>query len=304
MPIPFADGLRTRVVFTGGSKSAIIDQVRQTLVDVGWSGAAGDEYHNSAITPQGLQCRVRVHDDGGNCAVVQFRNVPETQIGRQHFLLPKAAPVEYCIIANQYQFFVLVINQPTQARTFVAGGVPFMDPPLYTPTRFITEAIWSQGNGLSDTDTTVGVLSFRNSTTGHASWTETNGIYTANYFTASANSRASNQCLVIRQALSTATVGNPALTGYLHHGGQSNKIPARIMWGRIDSDGDPPGSFRRIMGTLWDIVLINTPPVALIIADSLHEFDDYKWHCITSGVDSIFSIGGICCVFVAYEAVI
>ena len=307
MPVPFADGLRTRVVFTGGSKTAIITQIRQTLVDVGWSGLAGDEYHDSGITPQGLQCRVRVHDNGGNCAVVQFRNVngvvgSETQIGIQHFLLPQASPVEFCIIADRYQFFVLVINQPYVARTFLAGGVLFMDPPLYTPVRFITEAVWSQGNGLSDTDVSANVVCFRNSTTGHRSWTETNGIYTA---TVSNNGtgvafRVSQQQLLVRVALDGS---DPPVrdTGYIHHGGQSNKTQARMLWGRIDSDGNPPGSDRRIMGTMWDVVLINSPLASPIIGDSLEEFDSYKWHCITDPTDYKTSMGKVC-VFIAYEA--
>lgn len=299
MSIPFADGLRTRVVFTGDSKAAIIAQISQTLVDVGWSGAAGDEYHNSAITLQALQCRVRVHDGATNCAVVQFRNVSESQIGSQHFLLPQASPVEFCIIANQYQFFVFVINQPYVARTYLAGGVPFMDPPLYDPVRFLTEAIWSQGNGLSDTDTSANVISFRNSVYSTKYWTETNGIYSNSFSTGDTSFRRfSTPTLLARRALGKA---DPAVSdgGYIHYAGQSNKTQARIMWGRIDSDGEPPGSMRRIMGTLWDTVLIGSPPAAAIVGDSLEEFDNYKWHCITD--PTTYQGLGKTCVFIAYE---
>ena len=310
MSAPFADGLRTRVVFTGDTKAAIIDQVRQTLVDVGWSGLAADEYHDSGITPQGLQCRVRIHDNGGACAVIQFRNNngaegSETQIGAQHFLLPKAAPTEYCIIANKYQFFVFVINQPMQPRTYVGGGVLHMDPPLYTPTRFLTESIWSNGNGRNDGDVTTGISSFRNDPSAAAySWNETNGIYSVTYSFGGGNPRSGAQTLLVRQAHSTKTAGTANRTGYIHHMGQSNKIRARMMWGRIDSDGEPPGSFRRIMGTLWDVVIINSNPAAPILCDALDEFDGYKWHNITDPTAFATPPPGSPCIFIAYEAVV
>src|SRR3990172_11560382 len=134
MAFQYAGGTNVNTTFAADTRTLIADNIRTHLLTAGWtsiSGASGDWILQSALTPQNLQCRVRLYDSGGgNCGRVQFRNVGATLLGIDLFLLASAGYV-YRIIANKYQFFVLRAGS-TAAREFVCGGVPYLEPFLDT----------------------------------------------------------------------------------------------------------------------------------------------------------------------------
>lgn len=153
MAIQHPGGTIVNTTFTGSSRAAIADGIKDALVAAGWSVASssGSDYKlDSATSPQSLQMRVRVWDPGsGNCAQIRIFNVTETMAPAQSaFLLPGGSKT-FRVIANKYQCFVIVPGSVT-ARDFAAFGLPYLPPHLDT---VITEAGWLINNAATDTDT-------------------------------------------------------------------------------------------------------------------------------------------------------
>lgn len=100
----------------------------------------------SALTPQSLQCSVKLLDNGTR-VTIQFCNVALSQLGTIHISTP-AANKRYQMIADPYQFFLFVPNVSTASSGAVMGGVPWIPAFLQAGT---TTAIWSIGDNGSST---------------------------------------------------------------------------------------------------------------------------------------------------------
>jgi hypothetical protein len=268
MAIVYPGGTIVNATFTGDSRTNIVEAIRTQLLNAGWtdvSGAAGDRYMQSALTPQNLQCQVRLYDPGsGNCAKVRFQNVAGTKIGTDHFLLPAVAKT-FRIIACRYQFFVLVPTTIANGREFVAGGVPFLESFL---NGVITECIWGQGSGTSDSDAAAG-QTFRNHNQQGTS-TGTN-LVNGNLWTMNGNPGASagTQRFVIERGGDDSNTGTD---GRMWHNGEVLKYGARLAWG-LTAIADPA----YVRGQLWGAVMIDqdyTPDVTAT-------FDGHDWFSIT-----------------------
>jgi hypothetical protein len=121
MAIQYAGGTNINTTFAAGTRTQLVDNLKAELVNAGWSvasGSSGDWKLDSATTPAGHNCRVRLLDPGsGNCAQVRIMNQGETLTpGQSVWLLPGSGKT-YRVLANKYQFhtFVPASANPTSA---------------------------------------------------------------------------------------------------------------------------------------------------------------------------------------------
>lgn len=256
--------------FDATSKSVMVNALKNALVTVGWSVAASgiDDFTlQSQTTVVGsLKTKVRIYDPGAfNCMRIQFRNQPETLLGREYFILPnRIYPPIMRIIANEYQFFTMYPGSSSVNRSFACGGVPFLEDFL---DGVITDCIWSNGDSdNSDTSTTLNV-SFRTRPTIRSASQYGNG----NWATVNGN-------VIMGVGLGTQHLllpypgAEPVYTGqipFLWHRGEAFKIPARIAFGNTSDS-----VVARIQGQLWDaaIISVDQPP------DITAQFDGYTWY--------------------------
>jgi hypothetical protein len=76
MAIQYAGGTNVNTTYAAGTRTQLVDNLKAELVNAGWSvasGSSGDWKLDSATTPAGHNCRVRLWDPGsGNCAQVRI----------------------------------------------------------------------------------------------------------------------------------------------------------------------------------------------------------------------------------------
>ena len=167
MATKFSGGTYVNTTFVGGTKTNICNNMETQLVNAGWTVISGTGTTNvllqSAADPTtGNQGRVRFKDNGGSCVQVTIENVSGTKVLTSSttsgaHLLP-ATSKTFRVLASKYRFEVFTPGV-SAAREFVCAGI------LWIPTPYqgvITEAIYLQGNGLSDSDTAIR-FSFRTS---------------------------------------------------------------------------------------------------------------------------------------------
>ncbi len=153
--IQYAGGtnVNTQCTASAGTKQELSDCVEDALNTAGWTTISG--HHTSTvlveslITPTAsLQMRLQL-TQGTNCVTLKARNVGNTRAqSTGMFLLPAVGKV-FRVIANKYQGFISTDGTPV-ARSTAAFGVP------YVPTfAGVTEAIWANGNGSADGDTSL-----------------------------------------------------------------------------------------------------------------------------------------------------
>jgi hypothetical protein len=256
--IQYPGGVIVNATFVGATRQDIVDGIHTNLLAAGWtdvSGPASDRLMQSALTPQGLQCRMRIHDPGAvNCALVRALSVDGLRdSGDLGFLLPAAAKT-FRIIANKYQFFVTVPGSENP-RDFVCGGTLFLEDFLIG---VITEAIWIQSNAANDTDTT-GRNSFRSdldTVSGGAGWQTCNTNAWSSASSGGGQQRLLNAAVVQKW-----------------HDGSGFKIPARIFWGLTDRNDEA-----KIRGQLFGAV-VSTNQNAM---DLTTTFDGHDWFNVTS----------------------
>lgn len=276
--IPYAAGTIVNTTFDASSVSNIINNLEGHLVTAGWTVAASatDDFTlESGATPAGLLCRVRLYA-GSSSAKVSFRDQSETRIGLDHYL--GSGFGDFRVIACQYQFFVLLPGDSTTARSFVAGGV------LYTEQAFIWEAIWSQGNGISDTDVGTARTTFR--TIAHCrpggspahTWQSFNGYSRNGGTSVAANSGRGDQKLLVPMAQGAAGPGYFTTVVWYDEGGLGADpagIPARLAW----CTGDAVG-YASVKGTLWGSAVTTGSP-ASIDETTVGGLDGKDWYAIT-----------------------
>ena len=191
-------------------------------------------------------------------------------------LLP-AASKTFRIIANRYQFFVLVAAS-ANARDIICGGVPYVE-------SFQTSYVaWCHGNALTDTDTTMRP-SFRTmcslrefAVTASNSWQVSASLHLV-----SPTGGPRSQGLIVPTGQTDTAGANSDNTGRLWHNDEAFKIPARICYGVGAADN----AVER--GQLWDAVVVTqeyTNDLNPIV------FDNRNWYNVTMhGVESSVSIG-------------
>jgi hypothetical protein len=277
--IPYATGTIVSTTFVSATVSNIVNNLKDQLVIAGWTvvaSAADDFTLESAITPQGLRCRVRLYA-GTSSAKVSFRDQSEVRIGLDHFLV--AGVGSFQVIACKYQFFVLLPGDSTTARTFVAGGVPYVEQ------SFIWECIWSQGNGISDGDTgtvrsTFRTIPFTRSNGGGSAhtWVAFNGFARNGDTTALAGSSRGDQQLLVPMAQGFAAPGYVTTIVWYDEAGvgaDPASVPARISWCAAN-----PSAYGSVKGTLWG-TLVTTGKPTIIDETAISVLDTKDWQAIT-----------------------
>lgn len=163
MAVRYSNAAAT-ATFTGDSRAAIANGLKDALVACGWSvvsGSSGDWKLNSGTTPAGHQIRVRVWDPGsGNCAQVRIMNVSETIAPAQSAFLLPASGRAFRVLGCPYQFFCFVPGS-VEARSFCVAGIPYR--PSFLPA--VANIAWLLSSG-SDTTTSLPVPTIRTSNTG------------------------------------------------------------------------------------------------------------------------------------------
>lgn len=170
--IPYSGGTIVNTTFTTtvGTRQEIVTALETHLTTAGWTvisgSGTGTVVMKSATTaaPKSNSIRVRLLEVGsGNCAQVKIENDAGTLTSQAHYLLPSALKV-FRIIACKYNFFVFNAATTT-ARSFLAAGTLHI--PSHLEGLTTADLGWIQGNGESDSDTSIQV-SFR--TVPYARW--------------------------------------------------------------------------------------------------------------------------------------
>lgn len=267
------------------TRTELVDAIKAKLTNQadGWtvaSGASGDWVLQSQTTAQGLAMRVRIWDPGsGNCCRVAVRNVGGTitHDATPAYLLPVNNET-WRVIVTGYQAFIFVPGA-SPPRKFVAFGVPYLESFL---DGVITECIWLQGNGGSDTDT-VGRPGYRTilgsmppgGSVAALQEHILNGSSWAGYgFTADGS--GAQQLM--------AMWSSSAASGYATarwHGGDYLVTEPLITWGATGET-----DVARIRGQLWDAAIFSE---AFTIDETDITWDDdgaspptsYLWHSVT-----------------------
>lgn len=266
----YLSGGQTVSDFTAADQQALSDALKAAFLGASWTLEYEDsserELRSVASDISTNRCRVRLIETGGNCLNITLRTDDAAKVSQAHYLLPGRA---FKAIINPYQFFVLAPNQ-FLARTFVAGGA------VHIPTHHqgtINNALWINGNGSSDTDTTDNLCSFRESLSvesGGRSWSCVN-----NDFHASQAWDNAGQRLICQTGATGIGVfsGGGNSSGYTWADGTPFKSAPMMSW--------PPasGDLHKTMGFLWDALTVT----ASLNDDTLHPFDGLDWWNVTLG---------------------
>jgi len=250
-----------------GTRQEVVNGLAAALLAAGWTQVAGsvgstDQTFRSATTPQGYAIRIRVFEPGsGNCAQIFLHNATGsvTQTTNPVYLLPTASGT-YRVIANAYQFFILSPGATT-ARTFAAGGVPYV-PSFLTGT--ISSVGWLTGNAQLDTD--VGTRSsFR-------TVLASNGADHAVLYNGTIWS--SNASGIGEIGLAIPAHGNPNVgaTAYNYADGSALIVDPLLSIGTTAAT-----VLGVIVGQLWDAAVISDS----FAADVTSTFDSHNWFNIT-----------------------
>lgn len=110
-----------------------------------WGGGSGTMLE-SAKTPQGLQCRLRIWQEsvGNKQVYFQFLSVGENAWNQYPMYLWPRVNSLIRIIASPYQFFTFKYNNLTETGNCVMGGVPWI--PSFLAPLVITGAVNTPGN--------------------------------------------------------------------------------------------------------------------------------------------------------------
>lgn len=267
-----------------GTRLEIVTGLSSALVAGGWTIISGTGTGNvlleSATTPspQSLVCRVQLFDPGsGNCAQIKFRNQAATAEQANFHPLYAQASKTWRVIANPYQFFIFSTASVSAGREFVAGGVPYLPSFLQG---VITEAIWSMGNGRSDTDSYCSTT-FRNNlitSTPNSQpnlWMDVNLNVWENFNNFVTNSYTGWPQLIAQQGAQwTQTIGTNLYAPYKWHDDSVMVYEPLIAWGAANY-----GDESKIRGQLWDAAIIGDA----FGCDQETSFDTHNWWVITNG---------------------
>lgn len=270
MPFPLS-GSNVSALIVADTITNLVDRIKAQLLTVSWtvvSGSSGDWTLLSGLTPQNLQCRVRLYDPGsGVTARIQFKNADGTKSSTDLFLEPNLRyPPDMRVIANPYQFFAFYPgNQGIVTKGFICGGVPA----LYDfDVGFITQAVWCHGDATSTGDTTFR-RSFR--------WLpDVDGNAAAWQLCNSSDWQSGSGGKGHQKLVAFVPGANPANASTYHnpilyYSGEAYKTPVGICWG---STG--PADFPYEIGQLWDAAIV----LDAFPADVETTFDGHDWYNI------------------------
>lgn len=156
--IQFSGTSFTTTINTTGVKQDLINSIETALLNggAGWTTISGsttaDLLMESGTTPQGLQIRCRIKDNGGNGIQLYLENVAGTLVDTetQDFgaTLMATGGRTYQVIGSTYQF---VIYQPGVDRAFVWVGMPYL--PAFMSA--FTQCGWLFSGNIRDNDNQV-----------------------------------------------------------------------------------------------------------------------------------------------------
>lgn len=156
--IQFSGTSFSTTIATTGTKQDLINSIETALLNgvAGWTTISGSGTTNllmeSGTTPQGLQIRCRIKDNGGTAIQLYLENVAgtlvDTETANFGASLLATAGRTYQVIGSTYQF---VIYQPGVARAFVWVGMPYL--PAFMGA--VTQCGWLFSGNQSDTDAAV-----------------------------------------------------------------------------------------------------------------------------------------------------
>jgi hypothetical protein len=257
MAIQYVDLNRQNTTFIPTNKQNLIDNIETVLLAAGWTTISGHAtttlVMQSATTPQGLNMQMKFKDNGGTCVTLSLQNVSGSKVGTNSTttgvqLNPGASSKTYRMVANKYQAFIWTASV-TPGREFAGFGVPYI--PVFL-VGVIIECMWLQGNGISDTSTTI-ATSLRTSL---QSYTPTAGLFgtqqmlvNGNLWQLDANTNPGSQnggfCVI---PVGMFVVDN--LRAYRWHDNSASLIDALVAWGLTSATDEG-----KIRGQLWDSML-------------------------------------------------
>jgi hypothetical protein len=278
MAIRYVDTNRQHATFTPSSKQNFIDTIETYLLAAGWTTISGHGTTNllmqSAATPEGLQGRLRIKDNAGNCIVLSIENTAGTLVGGNSttagIQLNPGSGLTYRIIANKYQAFIFT-GQPTPARQFAAFGVLAL--PAFLA-GVITTGMWICGNANNDTDTTIR-NGFRTRLVCHSPNVAVGANFqvmcNANIWeSANGNLTGSTGVLsILAQCFISEVVRD-----YSWHDDSANITDVLLCWGLTGNT-----ALGKIRGQMWDAMLASES----YTGDLTTTADSHNWIAITDG---------------------
>lgn len=223
---------RINTTFVGNVKSDISTNLETILDSAGWTTVSGHATTNllmqSGVTPDGLQMRLRIKDNGGNCIALSIENRTSTLAQGNNsgnnglFLLPGTLK-NFRVIANKYQAFIFSTSF-SASREFVYAGVVALPPEL---SGIITDCIVGGSNAQTDSDVAVR-SSFRT------------GL---DFDSGSASPLMPNQCFILNGSLSEVANDTFLLNGVTSVGNNGGPATLRLIStsGRGTASGNQSG---------------------------------------------------------------
>lgn len=269
MAILYAGGTIVNTTFTNtsGTRREIVDGLVGALTSAGWTtvsgGGTGDVRMRCAVTPNGYQYDLRCYDLGsGTSARLQLRNLITTQADNI-YLNPQAGKV-WRVIANKYQFFILVPGSAA-CRDFAFATAPSAPTSMNT---IFTNAAVLVGQGKTDTDTTTTsgfIRTIMSSFHSTSNWQQNCAVITNNTLWENANvvDGGTFGCPAIVNARIFPNYGN-VYSAYRWADLSLNIIDPMIGWGQQSRFDET-----LIRGQMWDSFIIEEtfPPGYLITYD-------------------------------------
>lgn len=132
--IVYPGGTTVNVTFATAVKADILTNVKTQLLAAGWSTISSSStvvVMQTANTPQGLNIRCRMQDNGANCICFSIESAVSgaTQPNNNNsggFLIPGGT---FRIVANQYQFCCYQPSSYGSGRMFILVSCPFIPAP-------------------------------------------------------------------------------------------------------------------------------------------------------------------------------
>jgi hypothetical protein len=286
MAIEYASGTKINSTTVVNDKTSLCGAIDSALTGAGWTVAnhtsSTDNTYQSVLTPQNNQIRVRVWDSGGNCVRLRMSNVAQTITQANSCFLYVTTSTTYTIIANQYQFLILVPGS-LSSRNFAIASALYIPPNLVA--MGLTTCALLLGNGNSDVDASNLTGSWRSSLTSR-------GFTNAN---PSQGWTLLNATPVEYDGLTYDTYPHPGLpaiatlqsaatdfvSGYRWHDDSALIMDPLVCWGAptMDSEG-------KLRGQLWDaFVATESYP-----GDITTIVDSHNYYNVTSNNDGHLAI--------------
>lgn len=269
MSIQYSGGTLVNATGAITTKQGLVDLATTNLLTAGWTAITGTPGVSADVTMEsasylGQKVRFRFQDAGGATVstIVTMKHASGSPTSQTAMLNPTGT---WRIVANKYQFFFYMVNNPTTARAAVMGGQ------IWTPSWNAAASgdcmAWMQCIGVVDADaTTRGTFRKRlrplNST--DAAWS----VITGATLTETTAYNSGYCCIA-------TLYGGPGANtdaNYVWADGSPTVIEPLIGWG--GSAITVPG---RHQGQVWDAIVVS----GSWIGDQVITFDGHTWICIT-----------------------